>query len=328
MSAPAVAEYILSPDDVEHIRRLTDSLDGRPKDIDDGHYLAQMAMQAHALPRSLRLFLGNFRTAERSWACLVRGYPVSDMRIGPSPSVSGRWRVKSIEETRLELVAILLSSYLGDIFGWRLQHDGCIIHDLSPRPEHEDSGLGTGSRQHINWHTEDSFHPCRADYISLLCLRNRACVATTIGFLDYRLLSPKDRHLLSMPVFVFRPDPSYLVPAADPIPGPDQGSILFGDPADPYLRFDQDYIDWPDDIEGVREAVESLRRAIDANLIHLPLRPGDLLLLNNRRAVHGRVSFDPAYDGADRWLKRINITLDLERSRHLRRSATDRVIHI
>lgn len=328
MGAPAVAEYSLSPRDVEHIRELTDSFDGELRHVDDGRFLARIAVWSHELPRDLRAFLEDFRIAERSPACLVRGYPVDDDRIGPSPEVSGARRMKSADETRLELAAILLGSCLGDVFGWRLQHDGRIVHDLAPRREHEDSGFGTGSRQYINWHTEDSFHPCRADYIGLFCVRNPAEVATTIGFLDIRMLSARDRQVLSRPVFVFRPDPSYLIAGADPLPGPDQGSILYGDPADPYLRFDQDYVDWPGDVAGIEEAIESLRSAVNVNLVHLPLRSGDFLLLDNRRAVHGRVSFEPEYGGADRWLKRINVTLDIKRSRHLRRSAIDRVIHV
>lgn len=326
MGAPAVAEYTLSSGEVEQIQCLTESLGGRS--VDDGRFLARAAVWANELPRNLRVFLEDFRVTESSPACRVRGLPVEAEHIGPTPAVSSRWRARAASETRAELVAVLLSSCLGDVFGWRLQHDGLLIHDLAPRPEHEDMGLGTGSRQHINWHTEDSFHPCRADYVGLLCVRNPAEVPTTIGFLDSSLLSDTERQILAQSVFTFRPDPSYFFSGAEPVPGPDRGSILFGDPADPYLRFDQDYIDLPAGIEGVEDAIESLRRAIEVNLIDLPLRSGDLLLLDNRRAVHGRASFQATYLGLDRWLKRVNITSDLKRSRHLRGSAIDRVIRV
>ncbi|MFG1779013.1 TauD/TfdA family dioxygenase [Micromonospora sp. NPDC049048] len=326
MGAPAVAEYVLSSSEVERIRSLTRSLEGGS--IDDGRFLARTAVRADELPRGLRTFLEDFRVTESSPACRVRGLPVEAERMGPTPVVSSRQRVKAASETRAELVAVLLSSCLGDVFGWRLQHDGSLIHDLAPRLEHEDTGLGTGSRQAINWHTEDAFHPCRADHVGLLCVRNPAEVPTTVGFLDSSLLSDRDRQLLAQPVFTFRPDPSYFVSGAEPLPGPDRGSILFGDPADPYLRFDQDYIDLPAGVEGIGDAIESLRRAIEVNLIDLPLHSGDLLFLDNRRAVHGRASFEATYAGTDRWLKRVNITLDLKRSRHLRGSAIDRVIRV
>jgi hypothetical protein len=39
------------------------------------------------------------------------------------------------------------------------------------------------------------------------------------------------------------------------------------------------------------------------------LRPGQLLLIDNDVAVHGRAPFTARYDGTDRWLKRVNIRL-------------------
>jgi Fe(II)/alpha-ketoglutarate-dependent arginine beta-hydroxylase len=294
--------------------------------IDDQLFLAKVALWANELPRTLRAFLEDFRTGDRSPACLITGIPVDDARIGPSPLVSNRHRTKRAEELALDLTIVLLSSCLGDIFGWRLQHDGSMIHDLAPRPEDEGTGLGTGSRLPINWHTEDAFHPCRADYVCLFCVRNPAAVATTVGFLDSSQLTAADRLLLSQPIFTFRPDPSYLVSDDAPVPGPTRGSVLFGDPADPYLRFDNDYIDVHEDAAGVDEAFDSLQRIVESNLIYLPLRPGDLLLLDNRRAVHGRAPFEAGYGGHDRWLKRTNVTRDIRLSRHLRRSAADRVI--
>ncbi|MEV0294403.1 TauD/TfdA family dioxygenase [Nocardia sp. NPDC050710] len=319
---------MLSANEIEQVYWLADSLGEPGQRIDDGLFLARVAMHARELPRNLRRFLADFRASNRSPACLVLGYPVDEVRMGPSPTACNRLREKTIDEIRLEIAAILISSCLGDVFGWRLQHEGSIIHDLAPRPEHEDVGLGTGSRQHINWHTEDSFHPYRADYVGLFCVRNSHRVATTIGALDPDQLSKRHRRLLSAPLFTFRPDPSYLMSKAHPLPGTDRGGILFGDPENLCLRFDQDYIDWPDDIDGIAEAVETLRRVIEASLIHMPLRSGDFLLLNNRRAVHGRPAFTPTYRGTDRWLKRINITRNLERSRRRRQSDFDRVIYV
>ena len=45
------------------------------------------------------------------------------------------------------------------------------------------------------------------------------------------------------------------------------------------------------------------------------LAPGEILLVDNDVAVHGRVPFRARYDGTDRWLKRVNIRLP-ERRRH------------
>lgn len=35
------------------------------------------------------------------------------------------------------------------------------------------------------------------------------------------------------------------------------------------------------------------------------LRPGEMLLINNRKGAHARTAFPARYDGTDRWLQRL-----------------------
>jgi len=41
------------------------------------------------------------------------------------------------------------------------------------------------------------------------------------------------------------------------------------------------------------------------------LDDGDLLVIDNDRAVHGRTAFTPRYDGTDRWLRRALVVTSL-----------------
>jgi alpha-ketoglutarate-dependent taurine dioxygenase len=41
------------------------------------------------------------------------------------------------------------------------------------------------------------------------------------------------------------------------------------------------------------------------------LQAGDVLVIDNERAVHGRTPFVPRYDGTDRWLKRALVVTSL-----------------
>jgi L-asparagine oxygenase len=41
------------------------------------------------------------------------------------------------------------------------------------------------------------------------------------------------------------------------------------------------------------------------------LEPGDLLVVDNNVAVHGRSPFTPRFDGYDRWLQRSFVVTDL-----------------
>jgi alpha-ketoglutarate-dependent taurine dioxygenase len=51
-------------------------------------------------------------------------------------------------------------------------------------------------------------------------------------------------------------------------------------------------------------ALDALHRAVKLSTKQVVLEAGDLLVVDNERAVHGRTPFVPRYDGTDRWLKR------------------------
>jgi len=61
-------------------------------------------------------------------------------------------------------------------------------------------------------------------------------------------------------------------------------------------------------------ALEEIIRQFDARVRDVVLAPGELLIIDNLRAVHGRRPFAARYDGTDRWLRRINVTADLRKS--------------
>ena len=80
------------------------------------------------------------------------------------------------------------------------------------------------------------------------------------------------------------------------------------------------------DEEG-QAALDSLIEKLDAKLHDLILQAGDFVFLDNYRVVHGRKPFVANYDGTDRWLKRINLTRDLRKSRASRLTADSRIIY-
>jgi alpha-ketoglutarate-dependent taurine dioxygenase len=82
----------------------------------------------------------------------------------------------------------------------------------------------------------------------------------------------------------------------------------------------------PLDDEEAQAALNSLIRALDARLCEIVLQPGEYLFVDNYRTVHGRKSFTAKYDGTDRWLKRVNVTRDLRKSRGARLNGSSRTI--
>jgi Fe(II)/alpha-ketoglutarate-dependent arginine beta-hydroxylase len=268
------------------------------------------------------------------------------VKIGPTPE---HWQLEPeiSPVLREEILLILFGSLLGEPIAWATQQKGHIVHDIMPIKGMEQEQLGTGSEQLLWWHNEDAFHPYRGDYLSMMCLRNPDKVATTLASIDTVELSEEQIKLLFEPQFVIRPDESHLKKNAAQIDGdesaedllcsayqgiermnsaPEKISVLYGSPSSPYLRIDPYFMDAVDD-EAAQSALDALIKSIDEVLVDVVLKPGELLFIDNYKTVHGRKPFKAKYDGNDRWLKRINITKDLRKSRNARTSCLSRVIY-
>ncbi|HEU4767782.1 MAG TPA: guanitoxin biosynthesis L-enduracididine beta-hydroxylase GntD [Pyrinomonadaceae bacterium] len=342
-----MTRIFLSEDEVDYIRSVLESLQLRLKSAEDDDFLNNACLYAHQLPFRLRKCLNDFKLLESDNAVLMfSGYPIKNERIGLTPT---HWNSRpelspTLEE---EMLLILFGSLLGEPLGWATQQNGHIVHDILPIKAHEEEQLGTGSSQTLYWHNEDAFHPYRGDYICILCLRNPDRVATTYVSIDMVEISEAHKKILFERRFVIRPDESHLeknrgrrpgeMEADDPLLAsayerirrmnecPPKLAVLFGDPAAPYLRIDPYFMDPLDDQEA-QSALDSFVNAIESKLTEVILEPGDVLCIDNYRAVHGRHPFKPQYDGQDRWLKRINVARDIRKSRDARRSPESRII--
>ena len=298
--------------------------------------LAAAPELAHRLPAALVEELRSLRLRESVPALVVHGLPVDDRRIGPTPL---DWRDRDEHDASEvhEVYLVLVSALLGDIFGWSTLQNGRLVHDVLPMPtqEREQSGHGTVE---LAWHTEDGFHPHRCDYLMLLGLRNHDAVPTVVAGIDRVRLTAAHRSVLAQPRFLIRPDTEHLNQArtlADPgethpmqrmQDAPEPCAVLFGHPDQPYLRIDPVFMSaLPGDTEAA-EALEALTGELERKLVDVALGAGDLLVVDNYKAVHGRSAFTARFDGTDRWLKKAIVTRDLRRSRAHRSAAHERVL--
>lgn len=315
-------------------------LDGIDLSADDPAFLERAPALAGQLPMRLQEAVHRFRLREEGLGALViSGLPVDDDALGPTPP---HWNLPPATEAvrRQERLLILISALLGEPFAWTTQQAGRLIHNVLPIAAHAHEQVGFSSETALNWHTEDAFHELRPDHLALLCLRNPDGVATLLGSAQQLDLPPEVVEALFRPAFIIRPDNSHLaghrvdsqvetaeVQAArdrmdrlDDAPPP--VALLSGDPRDPYLRVDYDFTEALNPEAAAALAV--LQDAVAGALFDLVLQPGELALMDNHRVVHGRRSFTARYDGTDRWLKRVNITRDLRRSRAHRADARSR----
>ncbi|MBV9455769.1 MAG: TauD/TfdA family dioxygenase [Rubrobacter sp.] len=309
----------LTDEEVEAVLPLVKEVASRYGSVEEDDFLDSASTYAQELPRRLRLFLNAFRLTEPSGVCVISGYPVDDSKIGKTPT---HWRKGPVSSSSMEeeVFLNLCGALLGDVIAWSHQRGGLICQDIVPIEGHQDEMLGTGSERELVWHTEDARYPYRGDYIGLMCLRNLDAVPTTFASIDEIQLDPDQVDVLFEPHFVFHPDPSHPTDSEG-----ETAPVLFGDPRSPYVRFDPYSMDRPE-TEKARSAIDNLIRAIDANLRSVTLLPGQCLFIDNYKAVHGRSSFKARFDGTDRWLKRINITRDLRKSRGVRQAPASRVI--
>ncbi len=309
-------KLVLTAEERENIDALIDGIVAADEDWDPMAAMDRAAEAAPSLPLRLRAFLAQAR-AEESDVTVVSGLPIHP-DLPPTPS---GWDLaaKSGAGHREEVALLLCGTALGDPFGWESQQDGRIVHDVCPAPGMESSLTSASSAKTLSLHTEDVFHPCRADYVSLLCLRNPDAVGTTVtrvGSLDF----PESlRSTLREPRFRFFPDDSHTgtslpgntADGAGPAAAGMTGPVLYGPAHAPYLRFDIDFMSGED--AEAAEAVIATQEILSNAAGRVALEPGDAVFIDNYQVVHGREPFAARYDGKDRWLKRLNISRDIRR---------------
>lgn len=324
--------------EVDRVNRLLDEHAADLWPLDTEEALHRAAVLAHQLPERVQERLDAFRLEQLSGVLCISGYEVDQDRLGPTPA---HWRDRPERSPahREELLLAMLGSLIGHPFAWATQQDGRLVHDVVPIKGHEHEQLGSSSEALLTWHTEDAFHPLRGDYLSFACLRNPYQAATTVGYADDLDLPDGAREVLQQERFGIRPDESHLA-KNNSLPGmdafddinemqrnPQPVAVLFGDPQRPYIRADPYFMVVDDGDQEAQWALDALVKAMDNAMFDMVLAGGDFCFLDNFRVVHGRKPFKARHDGTDRWLKRINLTLDLRKSRSARPVASVRAIH-
>jgi L-asparagine oxygenase len=261
---------------------------------DAAAYVRRGSEIAAELPADLARALDDFRLGgNREGYLLLRGLPAG-------------------EERSAEAWLALFGSRLGDIVGYRQEKNGALFHDVAPERVQEYEQSAAGSRAPLALHTERCFHPHLPSHVLLFCLRpdpaRRARTEIASIRKMARLLPARHLPTLFRPEFRTGIDYSFGNRATEKANGPVL-SVLYGDRADPCLRYDLDLMKGLN--PPAQSALGAVKRAATLSRDSVRLAAGDLLIIDNRRAVHGRTAFTPRYDGRDRWLKRAYLVNDL-----------------
>lgn len=191
---------------------------------------------------------------------------------------------------------------IGRAVGYDREQNGALIQDIFPVRTREHHQVSTSSKVMLGSHTETAFHPHKPRYVVLLCLRGDPQAATTYADVNDIVthLSDEARDVLQSNEFVTTIDPSFMTN------GEPDATI----PVTPLTATHGGWILVYDELlmsgttTRASRALAELHHAVKKCTQHVVLRQGDLLIIDNDRAVHGRTPFTPRYDGTDRWLKR------------------------
>ncbi|MEU7138139.1 TauD/TfdA family dioxygenase [Nocardia sp. NPDC046473] len=255
-----------------------------------------------SLPPRAIVALHRFRTAGAVHnALLLRGVcaDLTDLPATPA-TVTPDGSMPMVEAAALLLLAVSLP--LGEPFTFRTLHDGRLVQHVIPVPGHESTQTSAGSLTTLQWHVEDGFTENRCDYFGLLCLRGHPGAVTVLAPARHLDLADEIVAVLREPRFVIEPDTAHDLPGRPELPAV---AVLTGPATDPEICFGEaDARPADPNDHAAAAALQALTAALDRAAIGHELRPGDVLLADNRRTVHGRTVFHPRYDGTDRWLLR------------------------
>jgi Fe(II)/alpha-ketoglutarate-dependent arginine beta-hydroxylase len=338
MRDETLPEYTLSPEEVAELRKSAARLAGLdPAPCDPRFYERNWDADA-GLPAGLRGFLERFRRTEPAPACLVHGFPVDDAAIGPTPE---HWsRPADGGGAEAELFLAMCGTALGEPFAWPSLQLGRMIQDILPIRGDEQRQSGHSSQTVLELHTEDGFHPGRADYLLLFGMRNHERVPTTVASVRDVELDGVLVAALGQPRFHIRPDDEHLrqlrerfadhpalASAREMDEHPPEVPVLFGDRSRPYIRIDLPFMECVDDGGPAMVALVELTRELERVQREIVVEQGTLAVLDNYLAVHGRSPFRARYDGTDRWLKRMIVSRDLRKSAAGRLTAGRRLVY-
>ncbi len=245
----------------------------------------------------------------RAGALLLRNVPVG--QLPATPATPTEVLGKSVTS---EFSLLTVARALGQPVGYLPEHGGDIVQNIVPVKASQNRQVSTSSRVELLFHTEAAFHPHRPRYLLLLCLRGDPSAATTLSSVRDVLphLDESVIDVLFQPRFRTRPDESYLSSrsaegAVGTLGSP--MSVFSGHRESPTLVFDADLMVGTD--ATAQAALETFAQAVADHHTSVVLGAGDLLIVDNTVAVHGRSPFTPRFDGTDRWLQRTFVVADL-----------------
>jgi L-asparagine oxygenase len=249
--------------------------------------------------KSLRLAdqLQLFVQGEASVALLIRGLPSGIAEEVRTPTDQGAVTMKGNSVS--ELVLLTIACILGEPFAFDEEQGGSLVNNLFPMRSTAGLQISTSASE-LTLHVDAAASPTPPDFTVLLCLRGGTDARARTFFSAMRpavgALPERDQAVLRMPRFMLSPEPVY--GAAAPVITPVWSTVAGRD----VFRFDESLLRGID--AECQRIVDALKPHLETTSDSVLLSDGEMLVIKNLEAVHGRATYEARYDGTDRWLQR------------------------
>ncbi|HYH97326.1 TauD/TfdA family dioxygenase [Hyalangium sp.] len=226
-----------------------------------------------------------------------------------------------------EGILLGLTQLLGEPVGFTSEKSGNLIHYVTPVESGSYTQSNQGSKVFLNYHNDSIhdesgfFHRFNPDFLILHCIRADKDGQALTYYVDARdlcrALPDSVVETLRQPVFRMAAPSTY---SRERAKGGQVWSnlvpILSGPAESPEVSIAANGV--KGETPEAQQALEKLHATCDDEKVHnkVALKPGMTLLINNRKGLHARSVFEPAFDGSDRWLLRTYIRRNLWEMRH------------
>jgi L-asparagine oxygenase len=310
----------INTDEIEILLTLVNKITACPYNESE-LFCKQVKNISSELPIKIQIELLNFvENGNNKEFLLIRGLEKIDQEIQDTP-YNNTYKIGGT--TNLAKVQAIFISFISDIIAYEAECYGNIFQDIIPNRILEKDQTSLGSNTELEIHTEQAFSKLRPDLLSLACLRSDPDAITYILPVQTIIdnLSDSDVELLKQPLWKTGVDLSFKLNGHEFIEGDIRGPIPILDQV--YrcdgrynLVFDQDLM------FGITEESNLLiKKIVDIYYQHRishNLKPGEIIIIDNRHAVHGHSSFFPKYVDNDRFLVRCFSVFDYNSSLYAR----------
>jgi L-asparagine oxygenase len=284
-------------------------------------FCKQTKKASKELPIRMQIELTNFvENGTKDDFLLIKGLENIDQELPKTPS-NNKYNVGGT--TNLARLQAIVLCFISDIIAYEAECYGNIFQDVVPNQKLEKDQTSLGSAAELEIHTEQAFSKLRPDLLSLACIRGDPIAITYVLPVQTIIdnLSDSDIELLKQPLWKTGVDLSFKINNHEFIEGDIRGPmpILYEDYRSDgryNLVFDQDLMFGISD-----ESNLLIGKIVDIYYKHRishNLKPGEIIIIDNRHAVHGRSPFFPKYDGKDRFLVRCFSVFDYSNSLYAR----------